>query len=165
MFASPFGEKFHFRTALSLDECQRRIDALEASPFGETNFSKQPVSSRRKSRFTLWENAFGQPPRLTGNLFSNKGWTEISGRAGANFLSFWSAVGFLLLVPALSAFNAIFEGGWIGIIQVVAVALLGSAYMYWRSWEDPHAGHLIDQLQSMLEAEPLPTTLARSAIR
>lgn len=164
MLASPFGERFHFRTALTLDECKRRIDSLEVA-LGEANYSQLPVSARRKNRFTLWESQFDRPPRLTGMLNTNRGWTEISGRAGANLLSFWSATGVLLLIAALSAFDAIFEGGSIGILQAVAIAILGSAYMYWRSWGDPHAGHLIDQLQSLLEAEPLPGSTARSAVR
>jgi len=162
MLASPFGERFHFRTALTLSECQRRIDTLEVT-LGETNFSKQPVSARRRNQFTLWENEFGRPPRLTGKLVSNRGWTEISGRAGANWLSFWSATGAFVLVVLVGAIDAIFESGSIGLLQTAVVAVAGSAYMYWRSWEDPNAGDLIDQLQRLLDAEPLPGA-AHSAV-
>ena len=164
MIASPFGLKFHFRTALSLDACRQRIDSLEAA-IGETNYSRLPVSARRKNRFTLWESQFDHPPRLTGKLTTNRGWTEVSGRAGANLLSLWSAIGVLVLIAVVSAIDAIFEGGSIGFMRAAVIASLGSAYMYWRSWEDPNAGRLIDQLQRLLEAEPLPGATARSAIR
>jgi hypothetical protein len=164
MLASPFGETFYFRTALPLSECQRRIDGLEVI-LGETNYSSLPVSARRWNRFTLWENEFSRPPRLSGKLSTNRGWTEISGRAGANWLSFWSAAGFFLLILFVSVLDAVHDGGSIGLLQTVAIAIIGSAYLYWRSWEDSNAGHLIDQLQALLEAEPLPSATAHSAIR
>ena len=164
MLASPFGERFHFRTALALEECQRRIDALQTD-LCTVNYRDAPVSARRRHRFTLWENSYLRPPRLSGKLSSDRGWTEISGRAGANWLSLWSATGLFLVVALVGAFNEIYEGGSIGLFQTLVFATLGAAFMYWRSWEDPNAGHLIDQLQALLEAEPLPSNTAHSPIR
>ena len=164
MLASPFGEKFHFRTALPLVECERRIDTL-TSEVGEGNYSNFPVSRRKKGRFTLWENAVLQPPRVIGRLTYNMGWTEISGRGGANLTSLWSALGVFALFASLGIYNAVYEGGSIGPWSTVAFAVIGSMYIYWRQWEDPNAGALIDYLQQLLEAEPLPSQSAKSAIR
>ena len=165
MLASPFGEKFHFRTALSLEECQRRIDALEAPILDVTNYSRHPVSARRKYRFTLWENAFNRPPRLTGKLSSNKGWTEVSGRAGANLASLWAAIAVIVLIVALSVYESLLEAGFSDTLAITAVAAFLAAYIYWRLWEDPHAGSLIDYLQHMLEAEPVPGPVIRHSTR
>lgn len=171
MLASPFGEKFHFRTALSLEECKTRIDSLTtdnslaANLLGAGNYSNFPVSVRRKNRFTIWENSILHPPRVTGKLVSNRGWAEISGRGGANWTSFWSALGVFALLTILGVYNAVYEGGSIGLWPTVAFAAFGAAFMYWRSWEDPNAGQLIDYVQQLLEAEQLPSKLSKTAVR
>jgi hypothetical protein len=157
MLVSPFGEKFHFRTALPITECQSRIDDLGAAIFGETNYSGQPVSSRWKNRFTLWETQCMQPPRLSGKIFTNKGWTEISGRGGANIASLLAAIGMAITFAAVSFQLSLFEAGFSDILIVVGVCAVSMIFIYWRLWEDPNAGHLIDELQSLLEAETLPT--------
>ena len=53
----------------------------------ETNFSRDPVSARRRNRFWLYEQNVGKPPSLSAKIRSNRGWTEITGRGGSNLTS------------------------------------------------------------------------------
>ena len=98
MFASRFGERFHFRTPLSIAECVARIDGIFDDSLFETNFSRDPVSVRRRNRFWLYEQNVGKPPSLSAKIVSNRGWIEITGRGGSNLTSLFSAIGMFVLV-------------------------------------------------------------------
>jgi hypothetical protein len=155
MFASPFGEKFRFRTPLSVDQCKARIDELTDVSLFDTNFSDNPVTVRQRGTFWLYGNKFGEPPSLRGKIETNRGWTEVVGRGGSNLFSFWAAVSTLVGLVALGYFVWLAERDPVGISLVVG-SPLASLYVYWRYWEDPGAGKLIDYLQTLLEAEPVP---------
>jgi len=153
VICSPFGERFHFRTRLTLAECKSRIDSIASASLFESNFTEQPVSARRRNRFWLWENKPGVPPELTGRLESKASWTEIVGTGGANLLSFWAALFTFILIVALGAYNTIYEAGSIPIWRLAIASIIGPLFMYWRFWDSPHAGSLIDYLQNLLECE------------
>jgi hypothetical protein len=155
MFTSPFGSRLHFRTALSLAECERRIDALTPLSFVDINFGHDPVSVRRRHRFWLYENSLGVPPIVKGRLARNMGWTEISGRGGSNLTSLMTATLTFTLLAALGVYEVVVEDASAG-RMLLLMSLPASAFMYWRFWQNPQAGQLIDYLQQLLEAEPLP---------
>ena len=153
LISSPFGERFQFRTRLPLAECKSRIDSIAAESLIEPNFGKQPVSARRRNRFWLWENRAGVPPELTGRLESKAGWTEIAGVGGSNLMSFWGALATLILIFAVGAYSFFYEAGSIPLWRWAIVCLIAPPLIYWRFWENPHTGFLIDYLQGLLEAE------------
>jgi hypothetical protein len=157
IFASPFGEKFHFRTALSVDACKNRINALAEGSLFETNFGRDPVGFWKYGRFWLYKDTNGNGPSLTGRLRSDGGWTQIVGRGGSNLMAFWAAVSIFVFLVAIGIYLWAFEQDSAGITMLL-LSPLGSLFAYMRNWKNPDAGYLIDYLQSLLEAEPLPRT-------
>ena len=154
IIASPFGERFHFRTSLSVQECQRRIDALRATSFLDTNFSGDPVTVRRGNRFWMYENQAGAPPELKGKIRFVRGWTDVIGRGGSNLLPFSAGILAFLTVAGVGLYSAVFDHGaasWV----LVALSAPAGLVVYGRSYKNPHAERIIDYLGQMLDAEPL----------
>jgi hypothetical protein len=135
-----------------------RIDGIFDDSLFETNFSRDPVSVRRRNRFWLYEQNVGKPPSLSAKIVSNRGWIEITGRGGSNLTSLFSAIGMFVLVAGAGGYVLIVEHDRAG-IPVLLSAIPASVYAYWRAWKNPDAGYVIDYLQKLLEAQPIPQTL------
>jgi hypothetical protein len=163
MLENPLGERIHLRTSLSLSECEQRIDGLRGDIFAD-NYSQDPVSIRRGRVFWLYENRVGQSPMLKARLSQNMGWTEIEGRAGSNRRALCVALAALVLMIGLGLLILIQhqnQGGWGMLVGSVPMSLL----QYWRYREDPHAGHLIDHLEILLDAKPVPKPISLKGSR
>jgi hypothetical protein len=124
----------------------------------ETNFSRDPVSARRRNRFWLYEQNVGKPPSLSAKIGSNRGWTEITGRGGSNLTSLVLAISIFVLVAGTGCYGLIAEHD-LASIPVVLSAIPVSLYAYWRAWKNPDAGYVIDYLHKLLDAQPIPPTL------
>ena len=70
-------------------------------------------------------------------------------------MAFWAAVSIFVFLVALGGYLWAFERDSAGITMLL-LCPLGSLFAYLRIWKNPDAGQLIDYLQNLLEAEPLP---------
>jgi hypothetical protein len=146
------GERFHLRTALAEGECRRRI-GLYSSDGLIPSVTDDPVAFFKWNRLHVGVTHTWRGPWLVGKMRSTGAGTEVIGRTGADYMTFWSALGFFVLilwtmVPVASTDPAMWAVLFVPVLFYVARR------------PSRHGERLIDFLQDLLDAEDVRTRTA-----
>lgn len=139
------GQRFVLRTALSEEECKRRIAQYSTGLFPPP-VTKEPAAVWKGNKVYVWVPYERRGPWVVARMRATGDSTEIDGRAGVDFANLWGtlAVEAAVLWAVLTSDPS----------DPVLWGLLLLPIVYYLVWRNsPHGEHLIDFLAGVLAAD------------